>query len=417
MTKFNYTCFFLLLLLLKTSCKNRDNNIRYITDFKRTVQVQFVESALLSDLIESDFSYIPLSSDSNHLIGRASRLIFKDSLYFILDGSISKKIFCFHSSGKFNFAFGKVGKGPGEYVSPRDFLIEDDHIYVFDDFSRLVFDRKGNFIQEEKINFWLYEVLPYNNNSVLAYSPTDYSLTGDDTGESKILKILSKSLVEVHAEFFPYEETLDDGSSPGLLFNYKGTYSCSMPVFGQIYGLDSNYNVFPRFKFDFGKYSWPRDLYALKKDQSKMEDIFFKGNVMSVIHRICETEQYFVFQTYMISESNKSSEIDEDNDKWWCIYDKKNEVCYAIHKIVNDIDGGSFSFPITSYSENFVSIIDSDILKNECDNSSFAVLDENRRKKLKEITVSLGPYSNPILLVFQLKPRLNLKLFNQNESS
>ena len=75
---------------------------------------------------------IPLETNKESLIGRSNQLLVKSDTLFILDAVVTKKLQMFHRTGKYIGMVGAIGNGPGEYVSPTDFGIDGNLLYVFD---------------------------------------------------------------------------------------------------------------------------------------------------------------------------------------------------------------------------------------------------------------------------------------------
>lgn len=392
-------------LLFNFSCKPSTSENTEFTNLK----VEYLETARLSDLIERDYKYVSLASDTSHIIGSTNRVVIKDNLIYILDSSIAKRIFCFDSLGKFKFSFGKVGDGPGEYNHPSDMVVVEDKILVHDgtNFTLLTYDIAGHFQDEEMIGFWIKEFIPFNDKQLLVYTPSDYSENGIDS-EPKVLKIMSVNLSDTYAEFFPYQENHDDASFPGYLTSFNNTYSFAKPLYGYVYTIKANLKTKLRYKIDFGKYSWPIDMDKIEKDQKLSEELMRKGNIMTVVHRLLETKEYFMFQTLMIDPLNERKKLDYNEDRWLCIYNKKSNKCYAIHKVINDIDGGSFSFPQTTDGNKLVSIIQPEQLLMENNVKTPMITNEKKANELKRLVDTLDIFSNPVIMTYRLKPNIEL---------
>ncbi|XOV92110.1 MAG: 6-bladed beta-propeller [Bacteroidota bacterium] len=387
-------------MLTSTQCSNNKDT----QEGHKTIKVEFRETANLSDLIEPDFTYLPLGSDSINLIGSVNRLIFRNDKIYVLDQSGSKKFFCFDKQGNVQFVGGNVGDGPGEYAHLEDFLVTNDEIIVNDNGSQswLYYDVNGEFQSEKNVGLWIEEFIPFGENEILIYTPSDYIKNEAHANlPPNILKVVDSDFV-VKAGFLPYLEVIDDAAVPGVLGYFDNRYSFSRSVLGEIYSLDPDYQFKKRYQIDFGPYNWPFDAETIQKDQSKTEEVFLKGGVMTLTHRLLENEQFFTFQSYKLDAAKEGSY--EEEDKWWCIYDKSKDVCYAFHEVINDIDGGSFSFPRAKDGENFVSAIDAEflILANGETN------DLEKKETLDQLKGNLVDGSNPVLMFFRLKDEISL---------
>jgi len=402
----NYIKLVLLTSSLFYSCKQKPRETP--AHLPLDVSITYLESVKLSQLIEKDFVYLPLASDTNALIGSVSRLILKDSAIFIFDASLAKRGYSFDMSGKENFCFGKTGSGPGEYTLPTDMAVSDNNIIIFDqdNFSVLYYNKTGEFLYETHVGYWLREFIPFSGDRFLGYTPTDYSPDGLE--EAFVLRLLSADLQQTEKGFFPYEELLDDADFGGNIAYYKGIYSYAKPLLGEIYALDQQGKIRLRYKIDFAPHNWPVDIRTLKDDQERAEALLFGGGIMSIIHAMLENDQYFVFQTVMVAPEAASGKISGD-DYWWCIYNKTTNKCYAVHRVVNDIDGGAFTFPDATYLGRFVSILRAEaLLESRPEKKIMADDDTSLHVSLQQLADTLKPYSNPVLMFFTLKDNLTL---------
>lgn len=74
-------------------------------------------------------SVIKLETSDSSLIGSITKIIFYKNRFFILDRMISKSLFVFDINGKF-IAKTRRGRGPGECVNPKDFMIDPANLTI-----------------------------------------------------------------------------------------------------------------------------------------------------------------------------------------------------------------------------------------------------------------------------------------------
>lgn len=95
----------------------------------------------------SEFSYfadrryysvelIPLETSNQCMIGHIDKIIYKNSKYYLLDRRQSKSIFRFDWTGRFEGKIGHIGRGPGEYIEPTDFIVNHTGIIVLNQYTR-----------------------------------------------------------------------------------------------------------------------------------------------------------------------------------------------------------------------------------------------------------------------------------------
>ena len=109
----------------------------------------------LSELI-SEFHYLQLKNVQGHLLGDIDKILFTDSLIFVMDQYITNTLQVFERSTKTEVVYlEKSGEGPREFLEIYDFDIDRDknQLLLFDGkLSKiLVFNFSGKFITEFKI--------------------------------------------------------------------------------------------------------------------------------------------------------------------------------------------------------------------------------------------------------------------------
>jgi hypothetical protein len=127
---------FLILLLIVLSCSNdkkqrRDNLGVHVIDMDKIEKVDILK---MSQLFKNVVPII-LETTQNSLIGEMiDKLYAMDSILIIADYSDAKSIFVFNREGKFLHKIGRMGRGPGEYVSIGNFCVDTvgKIIYVLD---------------------------------------------------------------------------------------------------------------------------------------------------------------------------------------------------------------------------------------------------------------------------------------------
>lgn len=86
-------------------------------------------------------------SQEKKLIGRIRRLCIDKAGYFWVLDSKNRQLHKFNSNGEYIYSRGGRGQAPGEYISPTDFFIGKENIYVTDAGAMKlnVLDLNGNF--------------------------------------------------------------------------------------------------------------------------------------------------------------------------------------------------------------------------------------------------------------------------------
>lgn len=389
----------LLILIISLACCNSKQQSGTAQNGEK-IEVEYIQEINLSALIDSNYSYIPLQTISTPLIGRINKIISTDSAYYILDARFAKGVLKFDKQGKFLHTIGNYGEGNGEYSSPMDITFYNNQIEIYDgsNFNVLRFDHHGKFEEEYRIPYWVNEAYPFSDTEKIIYCPTDYS--PDGKVEMGVISIVSNDFENIRETYFPYEEGLDDTPLSGVLGRYGTEFTYVKPVLGEFYTIDQEGKIKFWFVADFGKHRWPIDAETIKSNEQAAEELFFSGGIMSAAHRLCENEEYLTFHTIMIDKKNAPSKIKDDRDRWLCLFNKTTNKLYAIKRVVNDIDGLPFSFPISTEGESFISILSSEQLS-----SAGVHISDNlsRYPSVKNMLDTLSNASNPILVKFKFR--------------
>lgn len=190
----------------------------------------------ISSLVDS-VVLVPLEATDQSLIGCIDKIICTDDRFYILDKRTSKKLFVFNSQGKFVRCIGQVGRGPGEYLEPSDFVVypKEDLIIVFDQFGRqlLYYGTDGTFQRNVRLKYILKEIIPAFQDSLL------FAIAGDNRHLEEIAKhdlLLINREGKVISKMLPYEYRLNFSSSNDYqredsLLLYHPTFS------DKIYGI------------------------------------------------------------------------------------------------------------------------------------------------------------------------------------
>ena len=87
-------------------------------------------------LVIKDLAYIPLETTGEVLLGRISKLLYRDGKFYVLDQK-SGGVFVFDEKGKHLTSILKKGEGPGEYIELMDMDVDKaGNVYVFDNARR-----------------------------------------------------------------------------------------------------------------------------------------------------------------------------------------------------------------------------------------------------------------------------------------
>ena len=215
----------------------------------------------------SNTQYIPLETNNNCLIATLDKVLFFNNSYYILDTK-EDQVLVFDKKGKFLSKIGRMGKGPGEFISVDDIAIKDNILYLLarDSKKILSFDSGGTFLKEIKINAYCSNMIPGNNNDIYLYK--NFS-RGDTDSHTNILRV-SINTGSVISEFHTIKESQSgQGYSRTTFTAHDNEIYCFFPNDYFIYKIENDSTI-PAFRIDFGKEnSLPEDSRYMNYDEIK----------------------------------------------------------------------------------------------------------------------------------------------------
>jgi hypothetical protein len=144
------------------------NDNVYTVDFDNTPKEKTIPMSSLFKKVTP----IPLETTDESLIGYIRDVQIFDGKIFVLDTDYSKGVFVFDMDGKFIRQIGRVGQGPGEYITLSDFTIDEiNHkIYLMDRNKNciMVYDiGTGKYIKQINISEIRYsKYIQYSNGQL-----------------------------------------------------------------------------------------------------------------------------------------------------------------------------------------------------------------------------------------------------------
>jgi hypothetical protein len=363
--------------LLLASCNNPTTSVLpYRIDLENGITN--INSIPLSTL-GSKLEYVALETDTACLIQSISNAFLTDSLIFVSDYD---RLLKFDNKGNFLKQIGKKGRGPGEYPSLGNFLIDEDNREIFVLSSRivLVFDFEGNFKRDFKIDFPCRQFM-LNQNRELIFHPFNFANSGTDTVYSwyitdrrgavrtKLVNTLKRSHKAVIVPVSP-------------LYLYDKTPHFMEFGVDTLYSFDNNEKK-PYAIFNLGNLKFPPD-----PTMAEVPEI--NGKIW--INEIRETKKlFFVNLWWDLSDSISN-----------CIYDKSSSSFSILNNggFTNDIDGGLTFWPKKIINENlFLDYIDAFKLINST--KKIQLNNKEQSSQLFDVVKQITETSNPVLIILK----------------
>lgn len=332
-----YSLLFFLLLSCNNSRKSKESSSLQITS------ISIPENLNISTPIDSLFSEIkllPLETKQGYEIADIFHFIVYDSLIIINDDR--KRLLIFNNNGKLIRQIGRQGEGPGEYLSLRDFYVNDQKEIEILDFKKIErYTLDGQHISTSR--FDLLDKYECNPSNFCAAPSGGYFLWGGtlgikDASPKRSMLYRVNSSIQITEGYFPI--THPAGGALYRFSTYKNLILIE-PIFGDyyIYQIDSLGKVSPRYQYDFGKKKYhgkldfsknmsPDEINQINEsviqminfqetDQWLHVDFGFKGKVYSSFY--CKEKA----KTYL-TNANAIQKNPEEFCFWWARQTYKN---------------------------------------------------------------------------------------------
>lgn len=374
----------LMKIFLLISCgENRhlDNNIK-------TINLDIQDNSIKLSSLVSDISYVSLESKEICLLGNIDKIIFLKNRFYILDKHNTKSLFVFNKSGKFLFKISDIGKGPGEYIEPFDFIVNKNSsfIQIMDPNLRkvIVYDSLGTFLSEKRFDFnaFFFEQ-PEELNYVFSTGNTiDYNRSG-------------KKIILTDNKLNPISSFLDIGNHkelrifPFSIFSWYNDTLYYVPMLNyEVYKIYNNhFDMILRINFN------GEELVA----ESNQEENFIKKT-----KRVLNSNYAFNISNFIINETYISFNFTK-NKKYYLTIINKSDLNrkLIIKSFINDIDFMPINNIWWQMGDSYLSIIEpTTIIELVRD------LPSEIKVKLPPISRNLMIMDNPIICIIKLKNQL-----------
>ncbi|MCG6189363.1 6-bladed beta-propeller [Maribellus maritimus] len=386
---------YLLFILLFFSCspsEESENNVIHIDP------TTFSEEEILLSEIADDIAYVPLANEFP--IGFVySYKITDDFIYAaIKDVGVMR----FSKDGKLNKRYGKIGRGPGEYVYCLDFVLNPDNgmVYVMDhkmdDVE--VYSKSGKHVRNFKLpgdedGFGLSEIELFNSSLVFA----QYLNMGRGDNDWIVLDTLGNRITEKKN---PYPEFKGRIGSIGGLSKYAENLLYWDNFKDTVFSISLDFKSRAVCIFAPGEHRWP-----MTTEKYNPVDVFLNNQSKYLIsHLFLDAGHFYVYE-YFYDKKLRLAIIDKIKGEAKSI-DLKNRK----GGITNNIDNGLpfipenyFEFGAEKY---LVSIVQPYALKTRIESNAFKNSTSKfpeKKKELEELANRLDENDNLVLMLVKLK--------------
>lgn len=198
------------------------------------------------DSLLSYSTIIPLEYTQKALLSEGGTVVFKEDGYFI--SQLRKPLYHFDPSGKFVKQIGKTGKGPGEYVSSINVVVNNDGFILKEDRGStklLFYDHEGNFVKSNQI--FLEE-----ESGDFAIHPKNRDFYFYSALFPDLIHRVDQATLELKASFLKSDEPPNSSLYTAFFPTCQGSLLFRHPAIQRVYEIEED-TVLLKYKFDYGE--------------------------------------------------------------------------------------------------------------------------------------------------------------------
>lgn len=392
------------LIIILTSCNNpgiskKINNetnsalLPYHIDLEGNMKN--IKPVLLSS-IGKKIEYIPLETTANSLVGSLNgvglslaKIIFSDSLIFISDG---EKLLQFERSGKFIKQIGTVGRGPGQYLEPINFCIDEKKrkIYIINGRSVMEFDFNGQYKRSSQYEWSSVLFMPLDTANFIFYLSSFPDQTNNTAYSWYITDLQCKPVTKLVNFHKRVNRGARIGWTPLYTFNKSAHFMefCADTLFFLKNGSPEPYSL-----FNLGNIKMDPDPVPTsdpREDYNRLNQKLWP--------RFINESDRCMFLTLWWGFSDSAR---------YCVYNKQTlQTTFLKNKsFSNDLDGGPSFWPKYIYNDSIlVDFIYADkLLKfiNEKQSVRSKEKESGKSDRLELLGKQLTETSNPVLIILK----------------
>lgn len=338
-----------------------------------------------------EINYYPIPSDKDFLIGKVDKLIVTDSIFLIMDRSITHSIFTFSKDRNWKQRLHQHGNGPIDYINLRDvfFNSTNKEIGVYCNLKGriLYYDLKGKYMREQKIPYNAEMVQPVGNNLLLH---TEYGVNKELNNGGVYPNLIYMSSNSPHflqcANYFrgPVNRALV-WSSNSWFSSWDDTI-CIKPDHSNIVYHCTKEKLYPAYFLD---------MKSQNVDDRYWKKVLDRNTTGSSLEEFCAVQNFCEIIWYLESENFIYFTCKQGNEMIQILYSKTTGKKISINTFENDIDMFASFHP-----------------KAICKNKLYGTLNAYSIVKLRtslsedltpEILKGVEPEDNPIIIELTLK--------------
>jgi hypothetical protein len=374
----------------------------------------------------SNIYYMPLETNNDIYLSYIKDCIIFGNYMIVTN---LKQCLLYTTEGKFIRQIGKEGRGPGEYqfVNVADFD-SDTNIYMQSLRDLLEFKIDGTPTSKMRNQFMLNgSIEEYFTSWILIDDSLFFGHLPNSTGLIKNKALLMNKKAETiksFKNFILFERDRPVGSG---FENFAHVYRFDHLIYYKefyndtLFYLDDQFNMIPRYVFNFGKYKEPLSERAKFPGQGfNMSEYLYVYDVFQTNKYIlinCQSDNHFTAERLTPRIVNmpdgRAVTVTRNTNRALGIYDKQTEnisFCKQTNTdnplfasgICNDIDAGPRFFPTKQINDSTMLMwIRVDQLLKHVESKDFKDSEPKfpeKKKQLKELVQKLKPEDNGVLM-------------------
>lgn len=383
---------FLFFLITDSCVQNANKNYR---NDLITINIDTVisDAPIHFSTLFSDFQIIPLELNEESVIDNIQKLKFVNDTFYIFNGGRIKTVFLFSKHGKYLNKICRIGKGPGEYLEPINFDIDekDKKIFVYDWAGKKlnIYGTDGNYLHN--INF-INRFSSFINSDYGFYFfiPSPENPKNQDAcllyQFNKKGKIISKGF-----KFKDYGYGLEYKILPrmGNFFKAKNNIKLYMPLCDTIFSIE-NKQVKPFILLNTVKYKLTKaDIFKLKS-----KNLFSLQSDLKGLNKLNNIRDYGEFNNFAFFK------FDIGFKRFWTFYNFETHICLSSSNRVDDLTFlGLDLFTINDHQ--FAGIVSQLLFPKlrEVVTSGLLKLSNDDKQKILKISED----DNPLIIIYHAK--------------
>lgn len=353
-------------------------------------EVEMHQTDRLSDIFEP-LGAIILETTSESLIQTINKLEFYDNNIYVLDSYGSKSLLVFSRDGKYKYKIGRTGNGPGEYMEPKDFEINENEIRILSYNKLVVYSLSGQFKRNVRLGFAAEDFTSISPEYDAYYGAAkeDRIIVADKNGQKKYSSFGYSPKNRLVTSF------LIQKCDSNVLFN--------IPYHNTILKVDENH-VSEYCHIDFGDATFTNESYLNISPNRRMD----------IADYVYESNRYAFNGFYSEAGFFRIVQFVYKKKTFCCIQSKNTgeRICYNLLTNTDDLwYSRTFALPVKILNDNrliFVQNYPSELisgkkkLEEAAQKSDLSDREKGRLEELTNICNQITEMSNPVILIARI---------------